>query len=50
MGLLAEVYAVDELARRMSEGARFTEEQALAHAAAIHQPTTNQAASPQKEA
>ena len=49
MGLLAEVYAADELGRRMSEGARFTEEQALAHAAAIHQPTTNQAAPPQKE-
>lgn len=49
MGLLAEVYAADELARRMSEGARFTEEQALAHAAAIHHATTNEAAAPQKE-
>ncbi len=50
MGLLAEVYAADELTRRIGEGARLTEEQALAHAAAIHYSTTSQAAMPQKEA
>jgi tetratricopeptide (TPR) repeat protein len=40
MGLLGEVYSADELARRMSEGARLSDEQALADAAAIHHPTT----------
>jgi predicted ATPase/Flp pilus assembly protein TadD len=48
MGLLAEVYEADELAGRMSVGARLTEEQALAHAAAIHQPTNSLAATPPK--
>jgi len=37
MALLAEVYAADELRRRMNDGARLTGEQALAHAAAIHE-------------
>ena len=49
MLLLSEVYAADELARRMSEGARLTAEQALAHAEAIHQSTNNLAAMPRKE-
>jgi tetratricopeptide (TPR) repeat protein len=48
MGLLAEIYEADELAGRMSVGARLTEEQALAHAAAIHQPTNSLAATPPK--
>ncbi len=46
--LLREVYSADELARRMSEGACLTEEQALAHAAAIHGVISNRAAPPPK--
>lgn len=49
MRLLAEVYDADELARGMSDGARLTEEQALAHAAAIDESIKNSAAMPQKE-
>jgi predicted ATPase/class 3 adenylate cyclase len=48
IALLREVYSADELARRMNEGASLTEEQALAHAAAIHELTSNWAASPPK--
>jgi hypothetical protein len=48
MALLREVYSADELARRMNEGARLTEEQALAHAAAIQKLTSNRAAPPPK--
>ncbi len=50
MRLLAEAYAADELASRMSEGAALTAEQALAHAEAIHDSSNNAAALPQKEA
>ncbi|MGA8532967.1 MAG: adenylate/guanylate cyclase domain-containing protein [Candidatus Tumulicola sp.] len=39
MRLLAQAFSADELARRMLDGARLTEEQALAHAAAIHDAT-----------
>jgi predicted ATPase/class 3 adenylate cyclase/Flp pilus assembly protein TadD len=46
MALLRGVYSADELARRMSEGACLTQEQALAHAAAIEDLTSNQAARP----
>jgi predicted ATPase/Flp pilus assembly protein TadD len=46
IALLREVYSADELARRMSEGACLTQEQALAHAAAIHELTSNRAAPP----
>jgi predicted ATPase/Flp pilus assembly protein TadD len=49
MALLREVYSVDEIERRMREGACLTQEQALAHAAAIH-VTSNRAASPPKGA
>jgi predicted ATPase/class 3 adenylate cyclase/Tfp pilus assembly protein PilF len=48
IALLREVYSADELARRMNEGAGLTEEQALAHAAAIHELTSSRAASPPK--
>jgi predicted ATPase/class 3 adenylate cyclase len=48
MALLREVYSADELARRMNEGARLTEEQALAHAAAIQKLTSNRAVPPPK--
>jgi tetratricopeptide (TPR) repeat protein len=48
IALLREVYSADELARRMNEGACLTQEQALAHAAAIHELTSNRAASPPK--
>lgn len=48
MGLLREVYAADELARRLSEGAAMSDEQALADAAAIHEPTPSPAAVPPK--
>ena len=44
MKALAEAFAPDELARRMREGARLTEEQALASAAAIHEPIAAKAA------
>jgi predicted ATPase/Flp pilus assembly protein TadD len=49
MLLLADVYAADALAIRLSEGASMTKEQAIAHAAAIHQPTGSLAAVPQEE-
>jgi hypothetical protein len=48
MGLLADAFAADELANRMNAGAGLTEEQALAHAAAIHDRKTNRAAMPPK--
>ncbi|MFY9739687.1 MAG: adenylate/guanylate cyclase domain-containing protein [Candidatus Cybelea sp.] len=48
IALLREVYSAGELARRMNEGACLTEEQALAHAAAIHELTSNRAALPPK--
>jgi len=46
IAILREVYAGDELTRRMSQGAYLTQEQALAHAAAIHELTSNRAAPP----
>jgi predicted ATPase len=49
MALLADVYAADVLALRMSEGARLTKEQAMAQAAAIHQSTGSLAAMPSQE-
>jgi predicted ATPase/Flp pilus assembly protein TadD len=48
MGLLAEAFAADELGRRLGEGARLTDGQALAYAAAIHESTTTVAALPPK--
>jgi predicted ATPase/class 3 adenylate cyclase len=48
IALLREVYSDDELARRMSEGACLTQEQAVAHAAAIHELMSNRAAPPPK--
>jgi predicted ATPase/class 3 adenylate cyclase/Flp pilus assembly protein TadD len=48
MELLREVYSAEELVRRMSEGACLTQEQALAHAAAIHELMSNRAAPPPK--
>ena len=50
MALLREVYSAHELACRMNEGACLTEEQALAHAAAIHELISNRAARPPKGA
>ncbi|MGC1380350.1 MAG: TIR domain-containing protein [Candidatus Baltobacteraceae bacterium] len=37
MTLLAEIYAAEELEQRMGAGARLSQEQALTHAAAIHE-------------
>ena len=50
MRLLADAYAAEDLADRMAAGAALSEEQALAHAAAIHETTTNRAAVPPKGA
>ena len=49
IAILREVYAGDELTRGMSQGAYLTQEQALAHAAAIHELTSNRAARRRKE-
>jgi predicted ATPase/class 3 adenylate cyclase len=48
MHLLAQAHAAEELLRWMNAGAELTGEQALAHAAAIHEATTSPAASPPK--
>jgi predicted ATPase/class 3 adenylate cyclase len=47
--LLADAYDADELARRMRAGSALTEEQALAHAAAILESTQTPTATPSKE-
>ncbi len=46
MRLLSEAYGADDLAVRMSAGAQLAEEQALAHAAAIHKFPAHAAAMP----
>jgi predicted ATPase/class 3 adenylate cyclase/Flp pilus assembly protein TadD len=46
--ILAEIYAADERERRTGAGARLSDEEALAHAAAIHEATTSRAAAPPK--
>ncbi|MBV8170846.1 MAG: TIR domain-containing protein [Candidatus Eremiobacteraeota bacterium] len=49
MGLLGRQYAAEELASRLGAGSRLTDEEALAHAEALHESHRYVAAMPSKE-